>query len=255
MTIAANTAVVEVERLSKRYGETRALQEVSFRVRKGAIVALLGANGAGKTTTLAILLGLLTPSGGRVRVLGEDMLRQRHRALPRMNFFSPYVDLPQRLSVRENLEIYARLYGVAERRRRIEELSAELELDEHLPRPYGALSAGQKTRAALAKALLNEPELLLLDEPTASLDPDAADRIRGGLLRYRNDRGATILLASHNTTEVERLCDDAIIMRAGRVFAQGAPERLIARRGCRDLEQLFLDIVRRGEALPGASAA
>jgi len=163
MTIAANTAVVEVERLSKRYGETRALQEVSFRVRKGAIVALLGANGAGKTTTLAILLGLLTPSGGRVRVLGEDMLRQRHRALPRMNFFSPYVDLPQRLSVRENLEIYARLYGVAERRRRIEVLSAELELDEHLPRPYGALSAEQKTRAAFAKALLNEPELLLLD--------------------------------------------------------------------------------------------
>ena len=236
--------VIEVEELTKRYGNVQALHGVSFQVRAHTITGLLGPNGAGKTTILAIVLGLLIPSGGRVRVLGEDILRHRYRVLPRMNFFSPYVDLPQRLSVRQNLEVYARLYGVRRWRERVDDLADWLDLGRQMARPYGALSSGQKTRVALAKALVNEPELLLLDEPTASLDPDAADRIRRGLQRYRERRRATILLTSHNMTEIERLCDVVMLLDAGRLFAFGAPQRLVRRYGRRDLEQVFVDVAR-----------
>ena len=182
-------------------------------MRRGATAALLGGNGAGKTTTLSMLLGLLLPTAGSIAIFGEDMMRHRYRVLPRMNFSSPYVDLPHRLTVRQNLVVYGRLYGIPDRGDRIAALAADLQIEDFLDRPTGKLQPGQKTRVALAKALLNEPELLLLDEPTASLDPDTGDWVRSYLETYRARTGATILLASHNMAEVERLCsrrhDDA----------------------------------------------
>jgi ABC-2 type transport system ATP-binding protein len=192
-----------------------------------------------------MLLGLLEPTAGTIRILGHDMRRHRYRALPRMNFSSPYVDLPHRLTVRENLGIYGRLYAVPKLGERIAEMARELDLAALLDRPTGQLSAGQKTRVALAKALLNRPDVLLLDEPTASLDPDTADWVRGLLERYRAETGATILLASHNMPEVERLASHVLMMREGRIVDQGAPAELVARYGRDDLEQVFLDIARR----------
>ena len=177
-------SAIEVRDLSKRYGQVPAVQDISFAITRGAVCGLLGGNGAGKTTTLAMLLGLLLPTTGSIQVLGVDMLRHRDRALARMNFSSPYVDLPHRLTVRENLCVFARLYGIKNIPVRLQQLARDLDIEAFFKRPYGNLSAGQKTRVGLAKALLNEPELLLLDEPTASLDPDTADRIRGYLMAY-----------------------------------------------------------------------
>ena len=236
--------VIIVENLVKRYGKTLAVGGISFAVERGTTAALLGGNGAGKTTTLAILLGLLLPSEGSVRVLGHDILRHRYRVLPRLNFSSPYVDLPHRLTVRQNLSIYARLYGIPRRGECIERLAQDLQIAPLLDRPAGKLSSGQKTRVALAKALLNEPELLLLDEPTASLDPDSGDWVRGYLEDYRARTGATILLASHNMAEVERLCSQVLMMKAGLIVDRGSPAELIDRYGRADLEEVFLDIAR-----------
>jgi ABC-2 type transport system ATP-binding protein len=235
---------VKVESLVKHYSTAVAVDGISFAVRRGVTAALLGGNGAGKTTTLSILLGLLLPTAGKVQVLGEDMLRHRYRVLPRMNFSSPFVDLPHRLTVRQNLVIYARLYGLPRRGERIERLADDLQIGEFLERPAGKLSAGQKTRVALAKALLNEPELLLLDEPTASLDPDTGDWVRSYLEGYRDRTGATILMASHNMAEVERLCSEVMMMRAGRIVDRGSPEALIGRYGRTNLEEVFLHIAR-----------
>ncbi|MBI3546907.1 MAG: ATP-binding cassette domain-containing protein, partial [Gammaproteobacteria bacterium] len=203
-----------------------------------------GGNGAGKTTTLSLLLGLLLPTSGSVSIFGVDMLRDRYRVLPRLNFSSPYVDLPRRLTVRQNLTVYARLYGLYDVRGRIKALSEELQIGRFLDRPYGQLSAGEKTRVVLAKALLNEPELLLLDEPTASLDPDTADYVRGMLEAYRARTGTTILLASHNMSEVERLCDDVIMLRAGKLVDRGPPVALLKRYGRQNMEEVFIDIAR-----------
>jgi len=236
--------VIQVEGLTKCYGELCAVDNVSFDVTLGATCGLLGGNGAGKTTTLSMLLGLLLPTSGGIRVLGEDMLAHRYRVLARMNFSSPYVDLPHRLTVQENLSVYARLYGLKERQRRIQRLAEELDIAAFLKRAYGNLSAGQKTRVGLAKALLNEPDLLLLDEPTASLDPDTADRMRSYLNAYKLRTGATILLASHNMLEVERLCSDVIMMRTGKLVDRGTPTELLARYGQANLEEVFLDIAR-----------
>lgn len=236
--------VVMVDALTKHFGSVRAVDGISFRIEEGRTTALLGGNGAGKTTTISILLGLLLPSTGRVTVFGEDMVRHRHRVLPRMNFSSPYVDLPRRLSVAENLTVYGHLYGLSGVRRRIAEIARDLEITEFLRTPTGNLSAGQKTRVALAKALLNEPRLLLLDEPTASLDPDTGDWVRSYLEAYRKRTGATILLASHNMAEVERLCDDVLMMRAGKIIDSGSPDDLITRFGRQTLEEVFLDIAR-----------
>ncbi|WP_207480423.1 ABC transporter ATP-binding protein [Arenibaculum pallidiluteum] len=233
-----------VQDLTKRFGATLAVDSIGFEVAAGTTAGLLGGNGAGKTTTISILLGLLLPTSGRVRVLGEDMLRHRHRVLPRMNFSSPYVDLPHRLTVRENLMVYGRLYGVRQLGLRIEELAEALDVGQLLGRQTGKLSAGQKTRVALAKALLNRPDLLLLDEPTASLDPDTADWIRTYLERYRAETGATILLASHNMPEVERMCSQVLMMRRGRIVDRGTPAELLDRYGRASLEQVFLDIAR-----------
>lgn len=236
--------VVAAEGLAKHFGSVHAVDGIDFAVARGSTTALLGGNGAGKTTTLAMLLGLLLPTGGKVSVLGQDMVAHRHLVLGRMNFSSPYVDLPQRLTVRENLRVYAHLYAIENADRRIETLADDLDIRQFLDRRTRALSAGQKTRVALAKALLNDPELLLLDEPTASLDPDTGDWVRRYLETYRNRSGATILLASHNMAEVERLCDSVLMMREGRIVDRGAPDELITRYGRKDMEEVFLDIAR-----------
>ncbi|KAB2840418.1 MAG: ABC transporter ATP-binding protein [Burkholderiales bacterium] len=247
MMLDSEDIAIAVWQLSKRYGDLEAVRGIDFSVRRGTTTALLGGNGAGKTTTLSMLLGVLLPSAGSICILGEDMLKHRYRVLPRMNFTSPYVDLPKRLTVGENLKVYAGLYGVPDTRRRLEELASELDLQSLMKRPYGDLSAGQRTRVSLAKALLNRPEVLLLDEPTASLDPDVGDRMRSFLERYQQRTGATMLLATHNMGEVERLCDEVIMLRAGRVVDQGSPAALIERYGRENMEQVFLDIARRAE--------
>lgn len=240
---------IEVADLSKRFGEVVAVDGVSFTVPKGSITALLGGNGAGKTTTIGMLLGLILPSTGTIRLLGQDMLHHRHQVLGQINFSSPYVDLPHRLTVAENLRVYALLYGVRQVSGRIQRLARDLDIAEFLDRPTGKLSAGQRTRVALAKALINEPEALLLDEPTASLDPDTADWVRGYLRDYQRQAGATILLASHNMGEVERLCGEVIMLKRGRAVDTGAPAELIQRYGRKNLEEVFLDIARgRGRA-------
>jgi ABC-2 type transport system ATP-binding protein len=244
------SAVILVDNLVKRYGTTTAVGGISFAVQRGVTAALLGGNGAGKTTTLSILLGLLLPSEGRVTMLGEDVLRHRYRVLPRINFSSPYADLPHRLTVRQNLTVYARLYGLARRRERIAQLAEDLQITRFLDRPAGKLSSGQKTRVALAKGLLNEPEILLLDEPTASLDPDTADWIRSYLEAYRARTGATLLLASHNMGEVERLCSQVMMMKSGLIVDRGSPAELIDRYGRTNLEEVFLHIARRADAVP-----
>jgi ABC-2 type transport system ATP-binding protein len=235
---------IEVHGLTKRYGDVLAVDGIDFAAPPGATFGLLGGNGAGKTTTIAMLLGLLLPTSGSIHVLGHDMLRDRFSALARMNFSSPYVSLPHRLTVRENLRVYGHLYNVHGTAARIAELAEQLDLGALLDRPAGQLSAGQKTRVALAKSLINRPELLLLDEPTASLDPDTGDLVRGWLERYRAETGCTILLASHNMAEVERLCSHVVMLKQGRVVDQGSPEDLLDRYGRDDLEEVFLDIAR-----------
>ncbi len=236
--------IIEVRSLSKTFKDVTAVDGIEFSIGRGSVTALLGGNGAGKTTTLSILLGLLLPTSGTVQVLGEDMIRHRHRVLARMNFSSPYVDLPRRLTVMENLIVYGRLYGIPDVRARIGELAEDLDIGGLLRRPTGDLSSGQRTRVALAKALLNRPELLLLDEPTASLDPDTGDWIRTYLETHRDRWGMTILLASHNMAEVERLCDNVLMMKTGKIIDRGAPEALIARYGRQTMEEVFLDIAR-----------
>ena len=245
---------IAVEHLVKRYGDVEAVNDLSFHVESGTTCALLGGNGAGKTTTLAILLGVLLPTSGSVRVLGEDMTRERYRVLPRMNFTSPYVDLPKKLTVRENLVVFSHLYGLRQIRKRIAELAERFEFTDLLDRHYGTLSAGQRTRVSVAKALLNRPEVLLLDEPTASLDPDIADRIRGHLREYQQHSGATLFLASHNMVEVERICHQVLMMKTGRIVDRGSPAELIARYGRSSMEEVFLDVARM-EYRPAEAAA
>ena len=248
----AGSAAIEVARLVKLYKTTRAVDDVSFRIARGSITGLLGGNGAGKTTTIAMIMGLVLPTSGRIQVLGCSMPDQSAEVLGRMNFESPYVDMPMRLTVRQNLTIFGRLYAVEHLRERIEKLAADLDLGDFLDRANGKLSAGQKTRVALAKALINQPELLLLDEPTASLDPDTADWIRQHLETYRKAHGATILLASHNMLEVERLCDRVIIMKRGRIEDDDAPDNIMARYNRATLEEVFLDVAR-GRVQEGTS--
>jgi ABC-2 type transport system ATP-binding protein len=240
----AEAPAIAVQDLAKTYRRITAVDGISFSVPRGAIVGLLGGNGAGKTTTIAIIMGLVLPTRGTAKVLGVDMSRDRHRILHRINFESPYVEMPKRLTVRQNLKVFGALYNVENISQRIDELAAALDLKEFLDRPSGQLSAGQKTRVALAKALINNPDVLLLDEPTASLDPDTADWVRSHLERYRNERHAAILLASHNMPEVERLCDDVLMMKEGKIVDRGAPAELIARYGRQNMEEVFLDVAR-----------
>ena len=240
----ATVAAISVRNLKKSYGTVRAVKGVSFTVAPGQTVGLLGGNGAGKTTIISMLLGVLTPTAGSIELLGLSLPKSRYEILPRINFTSPYVDLPKRLSVVENLRVFAGLYGVRDARKRIARLLGELDLEEVADRPYASLSAGQRTRVSLAKSLLNSPELLLLDEPTASLDPDVGDRTRSLLERYRSQSGCAMLLASHNMAEVARLCDDVIMLKCGEIVDQGSPNELLDRYGRSNLDDVFLDISR-----------
>jgi len=235
---------VMVHDLTKTYGAVTAVDHISFTLDPGTTVALLGGNGAGKTTTIAMLLGLVVPTSGEVRVFGADMSRNRGEVAHRINFQSPYVDLPMRLTVKQNLTVCAGLYGVANAPERIACIAEDLQIKPLLERQTGKLSAGQKTRVGLAKALLNAPELLLLDEPTASLDPDTADWIRRKLKQYAQHRGATLLMASHNMAEVERLADRVILLDAGRVMEDATPAALMETYVRETLEEVFLDVVR-----------
>src|SRR4051812_5791258 len=237
-------AAIKVAHLIKTYKTTRAVDDVSFRITRGSITGLLGGNGAGKTTTIAMVMGLVLPTSGRIQVLGHPMPEESDAVRGRMNFESPYVDMPMRLTVRQNLTVFGKLYAVADVRGRIAQLAADLDLTDFLDRASGKLSAGQKTRVALAKALINQPDLLLLDEPTASLDPDTADWIRQHLETYRHSRNATILLASHNMLEVERLCDRVIILKKGRIEDDDSPSGILQRYQRTTLEDVFLDVAR-----------
>ncbi len=247
--------IIETHGLTKHFGDIAAVDGIDFAIVEGATVALLGANGAGKTTTLAMLLGLLSPTSGTITILGEDMVRHRYRVLPRMNFSSPYVDFPRRLTVAENLSVYARLYGITGVSERVRWACKEFDIVPLMDRPVGKLSTGQRTRVALAKSLLNRPKILLLDEPTASLDPDVAETVRELLLDYQRRTGATILLASHNMAEVERMCTDVLFMQRGRIEDRGTPAQLVARHGRDTLEQVFLDIARDSASAPAAAGA
>lgn len=243
------SSAISVQNLVKRYKAVTAVDGLSFDVPVGSITALLGGNGAGKTTTIAMLLGMLQPTEGSITILGHDLVADRFDVARLMNFSSPYVDLPRRLTVRQNLRVYARLYYVPDPEGRIAELARDLQLDEFLDRPYGKLSAGQQTRVSLAKALINRPRLLLLDEPTASLDPDTADRLRRYIQDYCHREGATLLLASHNMREVEVLCDNVLMMKKGRIVDRGRPADLVAKYSRRDMEEVFLHIARREEGV------
>lgn len=242
------TNIISVQSLTKQYGAVLAVDGVSFDIPRGGITALLGGNGAGKTTTISMLLGILKPTSGTVNILGYDMLTHRYGALEKMNFSSPYVDLPRKLTVRQNLCVYGKIYNVKNLEEQINKLAIALDLEGLLDRTLGSLSAGQQTRVSLSKALVNTPELLLLDEPTASLDPDTADRIRGMLDTYRKQNGTTILMASHNMREVERLCDNVLMMRKGRIVDRGTPQELMKRYERQNMEEVFLDIARKEEA-------
>lgn len=244
LSTASVHARIRVERLTKRFGNTIAVDGIDFDIPGGSFTALLGANGAGKTTTIAMLLGLVRPTLGRIEILGHDLAREPAEALAQMNFQSPYVDLPRRLSVRQNLQVYGQLYGVSDLKQRIAELAAALDLEGLLDRPLGQLSAGQRTRAGLAKAFINRPKVVLLDEPTASLDPDTADWVRSYLANYAREDDATFLIASHNMPEVERLCDQVLMMRAGRIVDRGSPQTLLDKYGRATLEEVFLDVAR-----------
>ncbi|HEY4774596.1 MAG TPA: ABC transporter ATP-binding protein [Xanthobacteraceae bacterium] len=244
---------IAVADLVKEYSSGTAVAGISFALAPGTITGLLGGNGAGKTTTIAMIMGLVSPTAGTIRILGHDMPHERYRVLHRMNFESPYVEMPHRLTVRQNLTVFALLYGVRDPQSRVAEVADQLDLVDLLDRPAGKLSAGQKTRVSLAKALINTPEVLLLDEPTASLDPDTADWVRGRLARYAAERRATLLIASHNMNEVERLCERVIMMKRGRIVDDDTPARLLARYGRTTLEEVFLDVARgRAEAQEAA---
>jgi ABC-2 type transport system ATP-binding protein len=240
---------VVADKLHKRFGDFTALNDISFSIPHGTFVGLLGANGAGKTTTIAILLGLLSPDSGQVTILGKNMEKHRYALLGRMNFSSPYIDLPKRLTVAENLKVYGRLYTVLHLNDKIAELSDKLNLATLMKKTYGSLSAGQKTRVMFAKALLNDPELLLLDEPTASLDPDVAYRLREVLQEYAQQHQASVLIASHNMHEVESLCASIILMAQGTVVAHDTPQQLFNRYGKDTLEEVFLHIARDSQAV------
>jgi len=225
----------------------KAVDDLSFSLDKSSITALLGGNGAGKTTTLSMLLGLLRPSSGSIRLFEQDFIKNRFAVLSRMNFSSPYVDLPQRLTVRENLLVYAKLYGVINPGNRVAKVAESFRIENLLNQRLRRLSSGQKTRVSLAKSLINKPEFLLLDEPTASLDPDTTAWIRELLRQYRDQEGATILFASHDMREVELLCDKALLMKKGKLVEEGTPTQLLEKYNRDNLEDVFLQVNRREE--------
>ncbi len=244
MSLKTDEPALSVRRLSKTYGNLSVVGPLDFSLPPGSVTGLLGGNGAGKTTTIGMVMGLIEPTEGSITVFGHDLLRERYAVLGRMNFESPYVDLPHRLTVRQNLRVFGLLYDVPDIEGKIEELADGLALRDFLDRQTGRLSAGQKTRVAIAKALVNDPQLLLLDEPTASLDPDTADWVRGRLEAHRAEHNCAILLASHNMGEVERLCDRVLMLKEGVIVDDDSPANLLARYGRDNLEEVFLDVAR-----------
>ena len=236
---------IEIKKLSKIYGEYLAVDKINFNVEKNKTVGLLGPNGCGKTTTIGMILGLVLPTEGEILIEDKNINNfKRDEILKRFNFASPYVELPKKLTVRQNLEIYGRLYGINDLQRRINEISSDLNIKNFYERKTGELSSGQKNRVSLAKSLINKPEILLLDEPTASLDPDIGDFIRTYIQEYKSKNKVTILLASHNMNEVERLCDSIIMMRKGKIIDKGTCEELIKKHGRNNLEETFLKLAR-----------
>jgi len=237
---------IEIKNLNKKYNNILAVKDINFNINKGSIVGLLGPNGCGKTTTIGMMLGLIKPTSGTVFINGQNIENENNRTkiLETVNFISPYVELPKKLTVEENLKVYGRLYGVNNLKEKISDLMERLNLLEFKKRKTGELSSGQKNRVSLAKALINDPEILLLDEPTASLDPDVGDYIRTYIEDFASKKGATILLASHNMNEVERLCNEVMMMKNGKIIDKGTCNNLINKHGRKNLEETFLKIVR-----------
>jgi ABC-2 type transport system ATP-binding protein len=241
---------IEVKNLSKKFNNTLAVNNLNFIIEKNKTVGLLGPNGCGKTTTIGMMLGLIKPTMGEVFIDGKDINKiDKYTILGEMNFASPYIELPKKLTVQENLEIYARLYGIKNFKDRILQISKDLGLNLFLNKKTGELSSGQKNRVSLAKSLINNPKILFLDEPTASLDPDIGDFVRTYIENYKSKRDITILLASHNMNEVERLCDSIIMMRSGKIVDSGKSEELIKKHGRTNLEDTFLKIARSKDEL------
>jgi len=235
---------IEINNLNKQYRNTLAVKNINFKINKGAIIGLLGPNGCGKSTTIGMMLGLIKPTSGTVVINGQNIENNRTSLLEKMNFISPYVELPKKLTVEENLKVYGRLYNVKNLKDKISDLMEKLNLTEFRKRKTGELSSGQKNRVSLAKALINDPEILLLDEPTASLDPDVGDYVRSFIENYASTKGSTILLASHNMNEVERLCSEVMMMKNGEIIDRGKSNDLINKHGRKNLEEVFLKIVR-----------
>ena len=237
---------IEIENLSKQYNNILAVRNINFKINKGSIVGLLGPNGCGKTTTIGMMLGLIKPTSGTVFINGQNIENENNRTkiLEKVNFISPYVELPKKLTVEENLKVYGKMYGVTNLKEKISELMNQLNLLEFKKRKTGELSSGQKNRVSLAKALINDPEILLLDEPTASLDPDVGDYIRTYIENFASKNDTTILLASHNMNEVERLCNEVMMMKSGKIIDKGTCNDLIKKHGRKNLEETFLKIVR-----------
>jgi ABC-2 type transport system ATP-binding protein len=244
--LLSQPAILEIEHLTKRFDGVTAVDDVSFSAQRGELLGLLGPNGAGKTTTIQLLLGLTAPTSGRVRIFGLELASRRREILQRVNFSSAYISLPYNLSVRENLEVFGRLYGVRDRRRRIAQLLDLFEIPEVAGTVTGKLSSGQVTRVNLCKAFLNDPEILFLDEPTASLDPDIAEKVRSALKRVQRERGVTIVYTSHNMREIELVCDRVIFLSRGRVVAEGTPREILERADAESLEKVFITIARGG---------
>tara|TARA_B110001454_G_scaffold133320_1_gene124134 strand:+ start:135 stop:869 length:735 start_codon:yes stop_codon:yes gene_type:complete len=238
------TNSIQVINLSKSYGLKKAVKKINFKINENEIIGLLGPNGCGKTTTIGMILGLLKPSSGQVLINGMSIEDHRIFLLHRMNFLSPYIELPKKLSVKQNLVVYGKLYNVQNLNYKIEQLADELRLKNLLNKITGELSSGQKNRLNLAKALINDPKVLLLDEPTASLDPETGDFIRAFLENYKKEKKISILLASHNMNEVKRLCDSVLMMKDGIIIDSGTPDQLIIKHGRKNLEEVFLQLVR-----------
>jgi ABC-2 type transport system ATP-binding protein len=238
---------LQIDSLSKSYNGVEAVDNISFVIKKNEIIGLLGPNGCGKTTTIGMILGLLKPSKGRVLIDNQDIEKNRINVLKKINFISPYIELPKKLTVKQNLYIYGKLYGVDKLNEKIDYLCEKLRLNEILYSITGELSSGQKNRVSLAKAIINDPILLLLDEPTASLDPETGDFVREFLENFQKERRGSILLASHNMTEVERLCSSVLMMKKGSIIDSGKPEELILKHGRKNLEEVFLKLTRKNE--------
>ena len=238
-----------VENLSKNYFNKEAVREISFSINENEILGLLGPNGCGKTTTIAMMLGLLKPTNGRVIIHGQDIEKNRISLLHKMNFISPYIELPKKLTVKENLIVYGKLYGVKFISERIKYLSEKLRLEEFINKKTGELSSGQKNRVSLAKALINEPSILFLDEPTASLDPETGDFVRSFIEKISKEKKMSILLASHNMDEVKRLCKNVLMMNNGIIIDKGTPNNLIEKHGKKNLEEVFLKLNRNNDEL------